>query len=235
MSDAGGPGRKGGRRAEEGPAFSVVDRRPSYDGAHPPEAGTSEAGTPEAPAQTVPRAASEAEELRARAEEAERRAREISAAYRRIDAERDAFRDRLARDLERRLDIARAELMRRILPVLDDLDRALAAARRSPDPAALLSGVGLIRERLRQALAAEGVEEIDTVGRPFDPAVAEAVATEACDDARRDHEVVEEVERGYRLRGALLRPAKVRVLRGPGRAGDEPAAGDDPFGEPGSS
>ena len=70
-----------------------------------------------------------------------------------------------------------------------------------------------MRERLRQALAAEGVEEFETVGKPFDPAIAEAVATEPTDDPARDGVVVEETERGFMLRGALLRPARVRVAR----------------------
>jgi len=200
MSDELTNGRKGnGEDDAESSAFAVVDRRPNFDasGAAPPE----------------PRYPSFVEELKSRAEEAERRAREISAAYRRIDEERDAFRERLGRDLERRLDIARAEIMRRIIPALDDLDRAIAAAHAAPDPDALLAGVMLIRDRLLQALAAEGVEKIETGGRPFDPSVAEAVSTEKTDDPARDNLVVEELERGYVLRGALLRPARVKVAR----------------------
>jgi molecular chaperone GrpE len=186
MSDKPTTGRKGdGKGEEEGSSFAVVDRRPQFE-----ESGGAE---PE------PRYPSFVEDLKARAEEAERRAREISAAYRRIDEERD--------------DIARAEIMRRIIPALDDLDRAIAAARATSDPAALLAGVTLTRERILQALAAEGVEEIRTEGRPFDPEVAEAVATETTDDPTRDNLVVEELERGYTLRGALLRPARVRVAR----------------------
>lgn len=200
MSDKPTTDRKGDGKGEGEPsAFAVVDRRPQFE-----ESGGAE---PE------PRYPSFVEDLKARAEEAERRAREISAAYRRIDEERDAFRERLSRDLERRVDIARAEIMRRIIPALDDLDRAIAAARVTPDPSALLAGVTLTRERILQALAAEGVEEIRTEGRPFDPEVAEAVATETTDDPARDNLVVEELERGYTLRGALLRPARVRVAR----------------------
>jgi molecular chaperone GrpE len=184
-----------------GGQVKIVDRRIRFD---------DDAGATPQPEARVPTVV---EELKARAEEAERRAREISAAYRRIDEERDAFRERLSRDLERRVDIARADLMRRIIPVLDDLDRAIAAARDATDPAPLLQGVALVRDQLCQAMAAEGVEVIDTAGRPFDPGEAEAVAIEATDDPARDSLVVEEMARGYRLRGALLRPAKVRVAR----------------------
>ncbi len=194
-----GPGAPAAESGDE-PSFTVVDRRPRYDEGDP---------APDDP----PREPTIVQELRARVEEAERRTREISAAYRKIDGERDAFRERLTRDLERRVDIARADLMRRVLPVLDDLDRALAAARGAGREAGLTEGVALIRERLRQALAAEGVEVIRTAGEPFDPAVAEAVSTEITTDRSKNGVVVEEIEPGYRLGAALLRPARVRVAR----------------------
>lgn len=194
------PGEKHGEAREPGSSFSVVDRRPSF------EAG-------DTAAEAEPRYPSVVEELKARAEEAERRAREISAAYRRIEEERDAFRERLSRDLERRVDLARVDLMRGFIPILDDLDRALDAARAAGDSPALVAGVSLVRDRMRQMLAAQGVEEIETKGRPFDPAVAEAISAVEVDDPARDGLVLDEMERGYRLRGTLLRPARVHVGR----------------------
>lgn len=194
------PRDKGNGKSERSePAFSVIDRRSSSGDA--------------AAAEAAPRLPSYVEELKSRAEEAERRAREISAAYRRIDEERDAFRERLGRDLDRRLEIARADLLRKTLDVLDDLDRAIAAARSATDPAPLLAGVTLIRERLFQVLASEGVQAVQTAGRPFDPAVAEAIATEETTDPERDGLVLEESSGGYTLGGTLLRPARVRVAR----------------------
>ena len=192
----------------------VIDRRPKYDSG---ETGGAE----------QPRYPSFVEELKARAEKAEQHAREISAAYRRIDEERDAFRERLNRDLERRVDIARAELMRKILGVADDLDRAIAVARDMKEASPLLEGVVLIRDRLMQALATEGVETFSTVGEQFDPNLAEAIAVEPAEEAERDNMVVEELQQGYRLKGTLLRPARVRVARlkeAPGIAGDLPAS-----------
>lgn len=201
MNDrTGTPDGKGNGRTEgREPAFSVIDRRST--------SGDAPAGD------AAPRLPSYVEELKARAEEAERRAREISAAYRRIDEERDAFRERLSRDLDRRLEIARADLLRKVLDVLDDLDRAIAAARAATDPAPLLAGVTLIRERLFQALASEGVKPVQTAGLRFDPAVAEAIATEETSDPERDGLVLEESSGGYVLGGTLLRPARVRVAR----------------------
>jgi molecular chaperone GrpE len=197
-----------GKKEGGGPAPCVViDRRPTYsDEAPPPE----------------PRYPSMVTELQARADEAERRAREISAAYRRIEEERDAFRERLTRDLERRVDIARAELLRKVLAVADDLERAIDAAPEVADPDPLLEGVALIRDRLLKTLADEGVEPIETTGQPFDPELAEAVATETIDDPERDNVVLEELQRGYTLRGTLLRPARVRVGRASGDGDQTP-------------
>jgi len=180
-------------------AFSVIDRRPAYrDDVQP---GT-ERGLP-----------TYVEELKTRTEEAERRAREISAAYRQIDEERDAFRERMTRDLERRVDMARADLMRKVLDVLDDLDRAIAAAAGAADPTALLAGVTMIRDRLLQVLSSEGVQAIQSVGQRFDPATAEAIAVETTSDAGKDNLVLAEVAKGYVLGGTLLRPARVKVAR----------------------
>jgi molecular chaperone GrpE len=181
------------------PAFSVVDRRPGL--------------RDDAAVADAPRYPTVVEEFKARAEEAERRARELSAAYRRIDEERDAFRERLARDLERRVDLARVAMMRKILGVLDDLDRAIAAGEATPDARPLLSGVTLIRDHLMQVLASEGVQTLALLGRPFDPAVAEAISIEETRDPEADNLILQEDGKGYMLGTSLLRPARVRVAR----------------------
>jgi molecular chaperone GrpE len=185
-------------------AFSVIDRRPAF--------------RDEGEAVSEPRYPSVVEELKARAEQAEQRAREISAAYRRIEEEREAFRVRLARDLERRVDIARVELMRKVLGVLDDLDRAIAVGAGSGDAGPLLSGVTLIRDHLLQILASERVQALDLIGQRFDPAVAEAVSVEETSDPKKDNLIVAESGRGYMLGSTLVRPARVRVARYAGAA-----------------
>jgi molecular chaperone GrpE len=191
------------------PSFRVVDRRPRLDDAG---GGADAAPVPRHPTY-VEELQERVQEAERRAEEAERRARELSAAYRRVDEERDAFRERLSRDLERRVDAARAGLMRKVVEIVDDFERALQAARAAGDSSPLFEGVALTRDRLVQVLAAEGVEPFDTAGRPFDPEVAEAIATEETEDPQRDGIVVAEECRGYTLRGTLLRPARVRVAR----------------------
>lgn len=192
--------REPGKDETEPERVVVIDRRPTYDSEETSVAEESRYPT-------------FVEELKARAEKAEQQAREISAAYRRIDEERDAFRERLNRDLERRVDIARADLMRKMLGVADDLDRAIAVARDMQESSSLMDGVILIRDRLMQALTSEGVETFSTVGEPFDPNIAEAMVVEPTEDAGRDNRVLEELQQGYMLNGTLLRPARVRVAR----------------------
>lgn len=196
------------------PAFSVVDRRP----------GTRTEDTPPPPPEE-PRVPRMVEDLKARADEAERRTREISAAYRRLEEERDAFRERLSRDLERRVDLARAEMMRSLLGVLDDLDRALEAGRSNAEAGALLEGVALTREHLLKVLASQGVQMLDLVGQRFDPNLGEAVSVEETSDPGRDGMVVGQSGRGYLVGATLLRPARVRVARY--RADSEETASPD--------
>ena len=189
----------GGKENGEEPSFSVIDRRPTFGD--------------DSVAATDRRYPSVVEEMKARAEEAEKRAREISAAYRRIEEEREAFRLRLSRDLERRVEIARVEMMRKILGVLDDLDRALAVDAGTSDAGALHSGVTLIRDHLLRVLASEGVQVLELVGQSFDPALAEALSVEETDDPARENLILSETGRGYTLGATLLRPARVRVAR----------------------
>lgn len=149
------------------------------------------------------------QELEARTERAERKARE---AIERAQAEVDAVRERLQRDVDRRVREGRSGLLGRLLDVLDNMDRAADAA--SGESEAVRKGIDLIRQQLLSVMKQEGVEPIETIGRPYDPTVAEAVAVEAVEADRHDL-VLQQFQRGYRFGESVLRPAKVKV----GRAG----------------
>ena len=193
------------------PSFKVVDRRPGHEAASGP---APEGPTPQkGPLTSEGDRAPVQDDAARRAEDAERRLKEVSAAYVRLEQDREAFRVRLSRDLDRRVDIARADFLRKVIDVLDDLDRALAAARTGAAGEALLRGVELTRDRLMQALVSEGVEPSETLGRPFDPSLAEAVSTEEVNDPARHNLVIEELSRGFTLGGRALRAARVRVGR----------------------
>ena len=129
----------------------------------------------------------------------------------RTAAEFDNYRKRTDRERRELTDAVAADLIRDVLPVVDDLERALAAATGSTDPA-LRSGVELIHRHLLEALRRRGAEPFDSIGRDFDPAWHEAVASEPA-GTRRDGEIVDELRRGYRIGARLLRPAQVKVAQ----------------------
>ena len=126
----------------------------------------------------------------------------------RTAAEFDNYRKRTDRERRDLSEAVAADLVRDLLPVVDDLERALAAAD-SPD-AALRSGVELIHRQLLDVLRRRGAEPFEAVGQDFDPAWHEAILSEPAGD-RRDGEVVAEIRCGYRIGQRLLRPTLVKV------------------------
>jgi molecular chaperone GrpE len=130
----------------------------------------------------------------------------------RITAEFDNYRKRTERERRELAEAAGADLIRDLLPVLDDLDRALALPADTDAAASYRSGVELIRKQLLEVLRRRGVDILDVVGQDFDPSWHEAVMNEAA-DGRRDGEITAEVRRGYRIGQRLLRPAMVKVAK----------------------
>jgi molecular chaperone GrpE len=127
----------------------------------------------------------------------------------RKQAELDNFRKRVQREKEEFLQHATADLIRALLPVLDGFERALAH-RDSSTPEQFSQGVELIYRELLETLNRAGVHPIETEGKTFDPHLHQAVETVES-PGHRDQEIVEELQRGYRLRNRLLRPAIVKV------------------------
>lgn len=129
----------------------------------------------------------------------------------RTAAEFDNYRKRTDRERRELSEAVAGDLIRDLLPVVDDLERAIAAAAQSADPA-LRSGVELIHRQLLDVLRRRGAEPFESVGRDFDPAWHEALASDPA-DGRRDGEITAEIRRGYRIGSRLLRPAMVKVAK----------------------
>jgi molecular chaperone GrpE len=127
---------------------------------------------------------------------------EYLADLQRLAAEFENYRKRAARDQERLVSHAHERLVRELLPVLDDLNRALEAAERHEE-AALVEGVKLVEQSLRSTLAKEGLVEIETDGS-FDPHVHEALLAQP-DENAESGAVLEVVQRGYRLGDQVVR------------------------------
>jgi molecular chaperone GrpE len=136
--------------------------------------------------------------------------REAQERHLRLAAEFDNFRKRVARERIELADRAQAAFVMRLTEVLDDVDRIVASDRRTPPPA-ILEAIQLVDRKLRKELEAAGLERVDPVGQPFDPALHEAVATVPAPTPEQDHTVAATFQVGYRFKGALVRPARVQV------------------------
>jgi molecular chaperone GrpE len=192
-----------------------VDRRPWASGGEGANPGAEPAEAEEA----GPRYPSFVEELRARAEAAERRAADVQDAYRQAESRMDETRRKLSQDVARRVENELSRLGRDLfaglLPVLDDLDRAMknADAAQDSSEAPLRAGLDLVRRNFAAALRDQGVERVETAGLPYDPEIAEAVQSVPVGSAEQDGIVLEELSPAWRFRGQTLRPARVRVGR----------------------
>jgi molecular chaperone GrpE len=129
----------------------------------------------------------------------------------RVAAEFENYRKRVLRDQESLVARAHERLVKELLPVLDDLERALEAARDS-GTRSVEEGVRLVHRELESALAREGLAEIDTNGQ-FDPHVHEALLSQP--SSEEEGSVIEVVQKGYRLGDRVLRPARVVVAAAP--------------------
>lgn len=132
----------------------------------------------------------------------------------RLQAEFENYRKRSAREQQDYRDYALAEAVKLLLPVVDSFDRALNAPGGEGDE--FRAGIELINRQLHDALARLGVEPIKAEGELFDPQYHQAVQMVETTDAE-DNRVLEELQRGYKLKGRLLRPAMVRVARNPSK------------------
>lgn len=142
----------------------------------------------------------------------------------RLRADFDNYRKRVEREKAAFSRRAAADLLRELLPVLDNLERALGEGR-GEDGGAFREGVALIYRQAMEVLRRAGLEPIDAVGNPFDPNCHEAMERRATEEYP-DQTVMEELQKGYRFQGQLLRPALVRVACRPDAAAlDEPVEG----------
>jgi molecular chaperone GrpE len=161
-----------------------------------------------------PNAASEAAfpglgELSAAYEKAVAEKQEFFDRLLRKQAELDNFRKRTQREKDDLLQLANADLLRSLLPTLDGFDRALK--QRDPNvPRSFYEGLEHIHRQLLDTLGRAGLESLDSAGQIFDPHLHQAVETVESAE-HRDHEIVEELQRGYKLKNRLLRPAIVKV------------------------
>jgi molecular chaperone GrpE len=151
--------------------------------------------------------AGELESLRAQLEETQAKAAENLDGWQRALAEFQNYRRRIERDRLSDQAAMKGDLIKKVLPVLDDLERAL---QNRPTDDAWAGGIELIQRKLQSILEAEGVKRIEAEGAPFDPNFHEALSQEPVDGAESG-QVVAVMQQGYMLGDRVVRPAQVRV------------------------
>jgi molecular chaperone GrpE len=186
-------------KKEEEPAISVVDRRSAM--LEEDEVATVQ----------EERLPSYVERLKQEAEEKDQKLKDYIAAYKEKTAEDDGFRKRLEKDNDVRLDQFKANLFSRLVPILDNLNRALQAADNNRDFDGLNKGVEMVSKQFSRELKNNDVEIIDTTNRKFNPKTDEIFLTEETDDPEIDNMIVQELEPGYIFKDKLIKAAKVKV------------------------
>ena len=130
----------------------------------------------------------------------------------RLKADFENTKKRLEREKQDSIKFANEKLLVEILPIVDNLDRALASLSEGHDPSKVMQGLKLAQQELHGVLEEHGVEQVKAAGEPFDPQLHEAVGVVETPD-EKDGTVVDEVQRGYLLNGRLIRPSRVRIAQ----------------------
>lgn len=156
------------------------------------------------------------EELETRTKAAEQKVQEVQSRFeqlrRQLQNETDETRQRLNRAADERAQLEKNDFIAALLPVLDNLDRATEAAETGASSDLISEGIRRTASSFENALAAAGVEPVESVGQPFNPELHEAVETVEV-EPEMEGKVVAEYSRGYKIGDRLLRPARVKVGR----------------------
>jgi molecular chaperone GrpE len=155
------------------------------------------------------------EELEQKLAEKDKQLQDAIARYRGAAAEFEESRARLRREIGKDIERGRREILADLLDVVDNLDRAVDAARASSGDKvdSLIQGVDIVRRQFLAKLEGFGVRRIESVGQPFDPSVHEAISAVPASDSAPDGTIVGVIRHGYRIGDDVLRPASVAVAK----------------------
>lgn len=140
------------------------------------------------------------------------KAKEYSDQILRLRADFDNTKKRLEKDKQESILFANERLLVEILPIMDNLDRAMTSLAEGHDPEKVKEGLKIAQEELHQVLERHGVQVVKSVGAEFDPQLHEAVAAVEV-DSLKEGQIVDEIQRGYLLNGRLIRPSRVRIVQ----------------------
>jgi molecular chaperone GrpE len=132
----------------------------------------------------------------------------------RARADLDNYRKRVAREKEDAIRYANNSLLESLLPILDNFELGLEAAKNTPDATGIVQGLQMVRKQLEDFLREHGVESVNAEGNPFDPNLHDAVSHEPNSDVT-EGTVIRQLRKGFKLKDRLIRPASVIVSKGP--------------------
>ncbi len=144
----------------------------------------------------------------------ERLATELAAAndkYLRLYAEFDNYKRRIAKERIELMQSAGKDIIVSLLPLVDDFDRALKVMETSMETAAVKEGIILVSQKLKNVLLQQGLKEMESIGKPFDAELQEAITTIPAPNDELKGKVIDEIEKGYYLHDKVIRHAKVVV------------------------
>ena len=176
----------------------------------PPEEENQEKAAQEEPKEEL----TAQEKLEAELEQAQAQAAEYLDGWQRTQAEFSNYKKRQETERAQMITLANANLLRKLLPVVDDFERALATLPSHLEQLTWSEGILIIKRKLDAIIESEGVKPIETAGQTFDPRYHEAVTHEEAPGYQED-QIIGEVQKGYTLGERILRPALVRVAKAP--------------------
>ncbi len=131
----------------------------------------------------------------------------------RASADLDNYRKRMSKEREEAIKFANSSFLERLIPILDNFEFGLEAARSASSPVSILEGMKMVQKQIQDFLSSAGIEMIDATGQHFDPQLHEAISQEESKQVP-DGIVIRQLRRGYKLRDRLIRPANVVVSKG---------------------
>ncbi|HXO96133.1 MAG TPA: nucleotide exchange factor GrpE [Chthoniobacterales bacterium] len=135
----------------------------------------------------------------------------------RSSADLDNYRKRMSKEREEAIKFANSSFLERLIPILDNFEFGLEAARSASSPVSILEGMKMVQKQIQDFLSSAGIEMIDATGQHFDPQLHEAISQEESKQVP-DGIVIRQLRRGYKLRDRLIRPANVVVSKGAPKA-----------------
>jgi molecular chaperone GrpE len=135
----------------------------------------------------------------------------------RSSADLDNYRKRMSKEREEAIKFANSSFLERLIPILDNFEFGLEAARSASSPVSILEGMKMVQKQIQDFLSSAGIEIIDATGQHFDPQLHEAISQEESKQVP-DGIVIRQLRRGYKLRDRLIRPANVVVSKGAPKA-----------------